>query len=336
MRAAMTTPLTTLCRVARAVLFSAAALLLPHGATAQMERLGFAGGPDGSAFQLVSNGIATLISRGIVSVEVYDQASAGSLENLRRVESGMADFGVVYASDVFLGHHGRLMRDTTRYDKVLTVARLYGLPAHLVVRADSGIDDVTRLAGKKVAVGLPGSGAAVAAQRYFEGLELWHKMRPQFIDTARAMAALAAGRIDAAWVLAPAPNAAIVSTASSTRLRLLPLYQASLRGTLSTAHPYYSAASIPAGTYPGIEHVVQTVEDAALWVAGRHVGEGVVRAALERVYSGEGLDTMRTLAYPTATMSADNALRGVVTPLHAGALGYWTAQGVSVPASPPK
>ncbi|MBI1907509.1 MAG: TAXI family TRAP transporter solute-binding subunit [Rhodocyclales bacterium] len=323
-----------LYRLTLAALLGAAALLLPYGAAARLERLGFAGGPDGSAFQLVSNGIAVLISRAIVSVEVHDQASAGSLENLRRIESGAADFGVVYASDAFLGRHAKLMRDTTRYGKVMTVARLYGIPAHLVVRADSGIDDVARLAGKKIAVGLPGSGAAVAAQRYFEGLALWHKMQPQFVDTTRGMAALAAGRIDAAWVLAPAPHAAIVNTASSTRLRLLPLYQASLRGTLPTTHPYYSAATIPAGTYPGIEHAVQTVEDAALWAAGSHVDEGIVRAALERVYSGEGLDTMRTLAYATATMSPDNALQGVVTPLHAGARGYWTARGVSLPPLP--
>jgi TRAP transporter TAXI family solute receptor len=325
-----------LCRLTLAALFSAAALALPQGASARMERLGFTGGPDGSAFQLVSNGIARLISRDIVSVEVHDLASAGSLENLRRIESGAAEFGVVYASDAFLGHRGKLTRDTNHYRKVMTVARLYGLPAHLVVRGNSGIDEVAQLAGKKIAVGLPGSGAAIAAQRYFEGLALWHQIQPQFVDVARGMAALADKRIDAAWVLAPVPHPAIVSTASSIRLRLLPLYQAALRGTLTITHPYYSAATIPAGTYPGIEYEVETVEDAALWAAGRQVSEEIVRAALARVYSGEGLDALRTLVYATATLSPDSALQGVVTPLHAGANGYWTARGMSIPALSPK
>lgn len=336
MRPAMIKPTISIKRRTLAALLCATALLIAHNVNAQTERLGFSGGPDGSTFQLAANGIAMLVSRGILGIEVHDSASAGSVENLQRIESGTADFGIAHASDVFLARHGRLTRDAHHYRKIMTVSRLYGIPAHLVVRADSAISDVTRLAGKRIAVGPPGSGAAVAAQRYFESLGLWHRIRPQFINETRAMAALTGGRVDAAWIMTPAPNAAIVSAASTTRLRLLPLQRAARQGTLAATHPYYAAATIPAGTYPGVEQAVQTIEDAALWVAGSRVDDGNVRAALERVYSSEGLEYVRTLAYPTANMSADSALRGVVTPLHGGARGYWQAMGQSVPEPHPE
>lgn len=335
-RPTMIKPITRIKRHALATLLCAATWLVAHGAIAQTERLVFSGGPDGTTFQLAANGIAALISRSIAAIEVYDSASAGSVENLRRVESGAADFGIARASDVFLARQGRLTRDNIRYSKVMTVSRVYGIPAQLLVRAKTKIKDVAQLAGKKVAVGPPGSGAAVAAQRYFESLELWHLIRPQFIDATRSMAALAAGRVDAAWIFAPVPNAAIVNAASGTRLRLLPLYQAALKGTLGAKHPYYSAAIIPAGAYPGMDQAVQTIEDAALWVAGNQVADSLVATALEQVYSGEGLEYMHTLAYPTANMSSDNALHGVVTPLHSGALNYWSAQGLNISAPYPE
>ena len=45
------------------------------------------------------------------------------------------------------------------------MAYLYGAPAHLIVKADSGINEVADLVGKRVAVGGPGSGAIGVGER---------------------------------------------------------------------------------------------------------------------------------------------------------------------------
>ena len=150
--------------------FAAAALMAvtlgaSPAAEAQTQRLAFSGGPDGGTFQFFSNGIATLLSRSIQGVDVSNMASAGSVENLRRVNSRDADFGIVYSGDLYLGMNGRLTNDTNRYRNVHAVAYMFGAPAHLIVLEGSGITDVAQLAGKKVAVGPAGSGAAASAQR---------------------------------------------------------------------------------------------------------------------------------------------------------------------------
>lgn len=132
-----------------------------------LDRLAFSGGPEGGTFQYFSNGIAIRLSRNIADVEVSNMASAGSLENLRRVNSGEADFGIVYSGDTYLGRVGRLTNDTRKYEKVMAMAYLYGAPAHLIVKAGSGIDKIADLEGKRIAVGGAGSGAAGAAERYF-------------------------------------------------------------------------------------------------------------------------------------------------------------------------
>ena len=71
------------------------ALTLAPLAAMAKDRLAFSGGPEGGTFQYFSNGIATRLSKNIDNLEVSNMASAGSLENLRRVNSGDADFGIV-------------------------------------------------------------------------------------------------------------------------------------------------------------------------------------------------------------------------------------------------
>ncbi|WP_409524551.1 TAXI family TRAP transporter solute-binding subunit [Nitrincola sp. MINF-07-Sa-05] len=305
-----------------------AALTLSVTAVAQStERLAFSGGPDGGTFQYFSNGMATRLSRALEGIEVSNMASAGSVENLRRVNSRDADFGITYSGDVFLGANGKLTNDTRNYRNVHAVSYLYGAPAHLIVLDGSGITDVAQLEGKSVAVGPAGSGAAASAQRFFEGVGLWDKINPQYIGYNQGASAIGDRQIDALWVFAGFPNASVIQAATSNSIRLLQVHEAAKNGTLFNDHPYYSEVTIPAGTYSGVDYDVVTIQDSALWTAGRHVSEDVVYNALKEVYSTEGLEFMYSVAGAAKAMSIDSGVNGIVTPMHAGAQKFWAEQG---------
>lgn len=299
-------------------------------AEAETQRLAFSGGPDGGTFQYFSNGIATLLSRHVEGVEVSNMASAGSVENLRRVNSRDADFGIVYSGDLFLGMNGKLTNDSNKYRNVHVVSYLYGAPAHLLVREDSGITEVSQLAGKQVAVGPAGSGAAASAQRFFESLGMWDKIKPQFIGYTQGASAIGDRQIDALWVFAGFPNASVIQATTSNSMRLLQVYEAAKQGTLATDHPYYSPVTIPAGTYPGIDYDVVTVQDSALWVAGRHVKEDDMHRFVSTIYSEEGLKFMHTVSKAAKAMTIQSAMTGVVTPVHKGAQRFWSEKGHKV------
>ncbi len=306
---------------------AALTLTASPAAEAQTQRLAFSGGPDGGTFQFFSNGIATLLSRSIDGVDVSNMASAGSVENLRRVNSRDADFGIVYSGDLYLGMNGQLTNDTNRYRNVHAVSYMFGAPAHLIVLDGAGITDVAQLAGKKVAVGPAGSGAAASAQRFFESLGLWDKISPQFIGYAQGASALGDRQIEALWVFAGFPNASVIQAASTNKIRLLPVYEASQKGTLAKDHPYYAKVTIPAGTYPGVDYDVETIEDGALWVAGRHVKDEDLYKFISAVYSDDGLNFMRSVAKAAEAMTIDSALNGIVTPVHKGAQQFWLEKG---------
>jgi len=313
--------------VAASLVFALA--LTPLAAMAK-DRLAFSGGPEGGTFQYFSNGIATRLSKNIDNLEVSNMASAGSLENLRRVNSGDADFGIVYSGDTYLGRNGRLTQDTREYTKVKAMAYLYGAPAHLIVKADSGINEVKDLVGKRVAVGGPGSGAAGAAQRYFTSLGLWDKMNVEFIGYSKAASALGDNLIDAMWVFAGYPNSSVIQAAASNKIKILDVVTAGREAGFFNDYPFYTQLVIPAGTYSGVNDDVQSFQDSALWVAGDHVKDDIVYKALADIYSKEGLGYMVKVKSTAKAMSVDKGLQGIVTPVHPGAQKFWEEKGLTI------
>jgi TRAP transporter TAXI family solute receptor len=304
-------------------------ILTALGALAK-ERLAFSGGPEGGTFQYFSNGMATRLSKNLDEIDVSNMASAGSLENLRRVNSGDADFGIVYSGDTYLGRNGRLTQDTNKYENVLAMAYLYGAPAHLLVLEKSGITSVEGLEGKRVAVGGAGSGAAGAAQRYFTSLGMWDKINTEFIGYSKAASALGDGLIDAMWVFAGYPNSSVIQAAASNKVRLLDVVAAGEKAGFFDDYPFYTKLEIPANTYSGQTEAIPSFQDSALWVAGAHLDADVVSACLADVFSKEGLAYMVKVKSTAKAMSIEGALSGIVTPLHPGAEAFWKEHGLTI------
>ncbi|PLX83636.1 MAG: C4-dicarboxylate ABC transporter substrate-binding protein [Desulfuromonas sp.] len=311
----------------------AATLTLSAGTSeAAKTRLGFSGGPEGGTFQYFSNGMAARLSKDLPGVEVSNMASAGSVENVRRVNSGDADFGIAYSGDTYLARNGRLTKDTRTYENVHAVAYLYGAPGHLIVLDGSGIDKVSDLAGKRVAVGGAGSGAAAAAQRYFGALGLWDKMNVEFIGYSKAASALGDRLIDAMWVFAGFPNSSVIQAAASNKIKILSTWEAGEKGGAFAQYPFYATVTIPAGTYSGVDYDVTTFQDSALWVAGKHVNPDHVYNAVKDIFTPEGLSYMVKVKSTAKSMSVDGALTGIVTPVHEGAARFWQEKGLTLTA----
>ncbi len=313
-----------------AILAAAALILIPDTGLAAKTRLGFSGGPEGGTFQYFSNGMAARLSKKLPNVEVSNMASAGSVENVRRINSGDADFGIAYSGDTFLARNGKLPKDERKYENVHAIAYLYGAPAHLIVLEGGGISSISDLAGKRVAVGGAGSGAAAAAQRYFEALGLWDKMKTEFLGYSKAASALGDRLIDGMWVFAGFPNSSVIQAAASNKIKILSTWEEGEKGGAFAQYPFYAPVTIPAGTYSGVDYDVQTFQDSALWVAGKHVKPAMVYDATQNIFTPEGLAYMVKVKSTAKAMSVEGALKGIVTPVHEGAKKLWVEKGLTL------
>ncbi|MEZ4525629.1 MAG: TAXI family TRAP transporter solute-binding subunit [Desulfobacterales bacterium] len=293
------------------------------------QRLVFGGGPAGGTFQVVANAVQVYKPVAeLAEFTVKAEYSAGSTENLIKVDAGSMDFGVVYSGEVYQARNGTLKNHPGKYEKVMAVARLYGAPAQLVVRADSGISRVRDLKGKKVDVGNPGSGAFATCELFLGHLGLWDSMDRKTMGYNDAAAAFSNREVDAFWLFTAFPSGAILMATQTNDIRIIDLDTDAQLSGFYKKYPNFSKFSIPAGSYRGVDTDVPTFQDAALWVAGSGVSPDAVYRLLSLIFTEEGLKHMAGQKKTFREMSIANGIKDIVTPLHPGAEKFWREKGV--------
>ncbi len=312
--------------------FTCAALLggtVTDSSAAKKERIVFGGGPAGGTFQVVANSVQVLKPiKEMEGFSVKAQSSAGSVENLRRTNAGRQQMSVVYSGHVWLGLNGKMKNDPKKYENVLAVAWLYGAPAQLVVRADSGIKSAKDLIGKRVAVGNAGSGAFANCELFFSHLGIWDKVKRNAMGYNDAAAAFGNKQLDAFWLFTAFPSGAVIMAAQTNDIDLVNLEADAIGSGFFAKYPYFGKLTIPAGTYRGVDHDVPSFQDSTLWVANKDVDADIVYKMLSAVYSEEGLAHMRAQKKTFQSMSIETGATSIVTPFHPGAEKFWKEKGM--------
>jgi len=293
------------------------------------ERIVFGGGPAGGTFQVVANAIQVYKPmKEVAEFKVQAQSSAGSTENLRKTNDGKQQMSVVYSGEVHQGRNGLLKNDPTKYENVLAVAWLYGAPAQLVVRADSGIKSVKDLVGKKVGVGNAGSGAFANCELFFNHLGVWDKIERNAMGYDDAAQAFGNNQLDAFWLFVGIPAGAVMMAAQTNDIALVNLDADATASGFYDKYPYFAKLSIPANTYKGVDYDSPSFQDSALWVANSKVSTEAVYKMLSLIYTDEGLAHMVEQKKTFKHMSIKTGADGIVTPLHPGAEKFWKEKGV--------
>jgi TRAP transporter TAXI family solute receptor len=184
------------------------------------------------------------------------------------------------------------------------------------------------LEGKRVGIGNAGSGAAANAELMFRYLGLWDKINAENLGYRGAADAFKNGQLDAFWVFAGYPNAAVLEVALQEDIKVLDLWDELNDAGYFNENPFFQKVILPANTYNGQTNDVATFQDGAIWIASKKVPEDVVYNLLKAVYSEEGLAYMVSIHKSAKAMSIEGGLTGIVTPLHPGAIKFWKEMGV--------
>ncbi|MEA3360291.1 MAG: TAXI family TRAP transporter solute-binding subunit [Thermodesulfobacteriota bacterium] len=293
------------------------------------KRIVFGGGPAGGTFQVVANGIQVYKPvKAIEEFTVKAQTSAGSVENLRKTDSGKQQMSVVYSGHVWLGRNGKMKNDPKKYENVLAVSWLYGAPAQMVVRKGSGIKSVKDLVGKKVGVGNAGSGAFANCDLFFTHMGIWNKIERNAMGYNDAAAAFGNRQLDAFWLFTAFPSGAVIMAAQTNDIDLLDLDADAKASGFYEKYPYFGKLAVPAGTYKGVGYEAPSFQDSALWVANAKVPADVVYKLLSTIYSDEGLKHMYAMKKTFKNMSLKTGATNIVTPFHPGAEKFWKEKGM--------
>ena len=291
------------------------------------ENLVVAGGEPGGFYLEVSTLLAAALERPGVAGHARAVATGGSLDNIAELRAGRADFAVALADAA-----GQAGGDGA---EIAAIGKVYENYVHCVVRKDSGIRDISGLAGRRVAVGQPGSGTSLTTPRLLEaaGLGTSADAAPPSAGTAAVehlglndgIAALKAGTVDALFWSGGVPTAAIASAQQDVALGLLDL-SALLPELRRRYGGMYDRVLIPEGSYPGIP-AVWTVGAPNLLLCRRDLDAATVERTVQLLVHNAGeLIPQSTLG--VQFLSAESLINTAGIPLHpAAAEAYRTLHG---------
>lgn len=288
------------------------------------------GGQVNGAFNRTASAWAALASENMDGVRASAEASAGSLDNLRTLANGDAEFGVAFASDVFSAYRGEDPFEGA-LDNLRAVTFLFGSVGHFVVPADSEIRNLADIAGKTVSMGGPGSGSAKSLTALLEHAGLWGSFDAVYAGR-KSPEELKNGKI-AAYNWHPGlGNAMIRDTAASMDIRFIDMNEAAAASGFYEAFPYYGPTVIPAGIYPNVDVDTPTFGTGTLMMSTADVDADLVYNILTTVYSDAGKEFLLASAGGSSReMTLENALRTVTLPLHEGAIRFFEEHGVTIP-----
>jgi TRAP transporter TAXI family solute receptor len=318
----------------RTIRASALLLVLVTASAAQaqkVERITMAGGPPAGVFGIFATGIGTYLSKNVPNVDVSVAATGGSVENTRRVNGGEAEMGLSFASDLHEAYHGQEQFKGKPLANLRAVGVVFFGVAHAITFADSGIRSVEDLAGKRVAVGTPGSGTFASAERVFRSLGIWDKITRIPLLGAQAGEAMSDGKADAFFWTGPEPDRVTMEAATKKPIRAVDIYTPATKTDFFKQYPYFARYVFPANAYRGITEDTSTVGIPVIWYVNRDLAAPLVQKMTEAAYNKDGNAHMLKVHAGSKDMVPQKALQGVTVPLHKGAEDHWKAAGIQIP-----
>jgi TRAP transporter TAXI family solute receptor len=213
-------------------------------------------------------------------------------------------------------------------ENVRAIAALYPEHVQLVLSKESGVKTLADLKGKRVGVGAPGSGVEGDVRAIFQVADLkYDDMKVDFLDFGATSSRFKDNQIDAGFVVAGYPTAAIMDLATTKDISLLNFDKETL-DKISAAHPYFVASTIPAGTYRGIDTDTTTPAVMAILVTHSGVPEDVIYNFTKNMYAN--IADVQAAHAMARNIKLETALDGLTAPLHPGAAKYFKEAGLKV------
>ncbi|MCS7197247.1 MAG: TAXI family TRAP transporter solute-binding subunit [Candidatus Bipolaricaulota bacterium] len=288
-------------------------------------RISLATGGVGGVYYPLGGAMAKLWTDNIPGIIVTAETSGASVANARLIQKGDVQLAFIQNDIASYAYHGEEMfKAEGALRKVLGMAMLYPEVIQIVTLKGKGIAKVEDLKGKRVAVGAPGSGTEANARQILEVHGLTYAdIDEQFLPFAEAATALKDGRIDAAFLTAGIPTAAVIDIAATHDIALVPITRAKA-SELEKRWTFYDAFTIPANTYRGQTAPVETVAVLAMLVAHAELDSDLVEQMLDVLFLTKSLDTLCKTHVRGCDIKRERALIGMPIPLHPGAARYYS------------
>jgi uncharacterized protein len=290
--------------------------------------LSIATGGTGGVYYPYGGALARIYTEQIPGVQVTAEVTGASVDNLKLLQQGSVDLAFTLADTLAEAVAGSGPFVNGGAVDTRAIAVLYTNYTHLVVRADSGIENVADLRGRVVAIGAPGSGTELIADRILQaaGLDSRVDVTRHALGASEATGALKDGKVDAVFWSGGLPTPAFQDLAATPGLPLRFLPQGHLVQALTETHGpgLYQTVQLPAGTYRGLDEDIAVVGVSNVLVASARLAPDLVEQLTRALFDARATleaahPEARHLAVPDGPDSAPIAF-------HEGARRYFESR----------
>ncbi|MBB5321692.1 TAXI family TRAP transporter solute-binding subunit [Marinobacter oulmenensis] len=298
------------------------------GAVAQADEYRkIATGSTTGAFYPIGGIIASILNDEMDGYNFTAESTGGSVENARLVGSGESDIGFFGGDTLWNATHGTGPFEGRPHVPLAPIGKIYGMPLHFVALEGSGIETVSDLEGKTVAVGAPGSGTGSKAKVVLEGAGLTYgeNIEPRYLNFREGSDALVDGNVDAVVISVGMPSGNVQEIAATHDIVLASIGDEDLERMVKAAS-YLEPFVIEAGTYPSIDEDVQTISTSTYVAVSEDMDEEEVYQICMALFD-RNLERFKNGHSALKSTPIESYAKGIM-PLHPGAKRCYQDIGV--------
>ncbi len=274
------------------------------------------GGTSGTYYP-IGGALAEILNKEIPDMNASAQSTGATVANINMLQEGSVDLAIVQNDITYYAANGVEMFKDKKVDNLRGLAVLYPETCQIVTLESTGIKNVADLKGKRVAVGAAGSGAEANARQILEAYGItYDDIDEQYLSFGEAASALKDGNVDAAFLTAGYPTAAVQDISSQNKIALVPLDNDKV-DALIAKYPYYTKTIIPAGTYAGVEIETTAVSVMAMLVASDKVDDQMGYDIVKAFFGN--LDRIKAAHSVGKLITKEGAMKGMPIQMNAGA-----------------
>lgn len=297
------------------------AVSLAAGCGSEKKFLNIATGGTAGTYYPLGGAMAEVLNKAIPGMNASAQSTGATVANINMLKDGSVEMALVQNDIIYYAVNGLEMFKDKKVDTLQGIATLYPETVQMVALEKSGIKSIGELKGKRVAVGAAGSGAEANARQVLAAYGItYDDITEQYLSFGEAASALKDGNVDAAFLTAGYPTAAVQDIASQNKVVLLPI-DSDKADALIAKYPFYTKTVIPAGTYAGFDKDTAAVAVMAMLVVNNKVDEKMGYEITKALFSN--LDRIKAAHSVGKLITKEGAQKGMPIKLNAGAEKYF-------------
>lgn len=279
------------------------------------------GGTSGTYFPL-GGALADILNKNVPGCNASAQSTGASVANVNLLQQNKVDIAFIQNDIAYYAANGTEMFKDKKVSSLRGLATLYPETVQIVTLKKSGITDVADFKGKRIAVGAAGSGTEANARQIMAAYGIkYDDIKVQYLSFGEAASALKDGNVDAAFVTAGHPTAAIQDIATQNEVVLVPV-AADKADALIKQYPFYTKVVINANTYANQAADVPAIAVKCMLAVTDKMDADTAYGVAKALYGN--LDRMKAAHSAANAISKATAKDGMSVELNAGAEKFFS------------